>query len=70
MPPKRNQLHEKTINGQVFHWCGKCAAWTDHKTDKHPQSEEGNHIENEEIIGDDISSADQAHFITGASLNF
>ena len=68
IPPKRDQSHEKTINGQTYHWCGKCASWTDHKTANHPRAEEGNHVQDEDI-GDDASS-NQANFISGASLHF
>ena len=70
IPPKRNQPHEKTINGQTFHWCGKCAAWTDHKTENHPNAEEGNHVEDEQVIIGDDSSVNKAKYISGASLHF
>lgn len=70
IPPKRDQSHEKTFNGKTLHWCGKCASWTDHKTENHgTNAEQGNHAQ-EADIGDDSGSAAQANYVHGASLHF
>jgi uncharacterized membrane protein YgcG len=34
-PPKKGEPHEQTLNGKKVHWCGRCARWCDHATDKH-----------------------------------
>ena len=35
-PPKHGEKHEKSVNGRVFKWCGKCGNWTTtHDTSTH-----------------------------------
>jgi hypothetical protein len=37
IPPRRNEPHEKVIDGVKKFWCGKpgCRAWTDHSSSQH-----------------------------------
>lgn len=33
--PKAGEPHEKMIDGQKVHWCGRCSRWLDHTTEQH-----------------------------------
>ena len=36
-PPKPNEPHTRTRDGVTEYWCGKCARWGSHPTDKHDE---------------------------------
>lgn len=62
VPPKKDESHEKSINGKKLHWCGKpgCCKWGDHKTADHPATDnnanpQGNTVADD--IGDDSSAS-------------
>lgn len=70
VPPKRDEPHEKSINGKKLHWCGKpgCCKWGDHKTNDHPTSNSGNPQGNIiEDIGDDSTRTTKATQPTGSA---
>ena len=81
VPPKRDESHEKSINGKKLHWCGKqgCCKWGDHKTCDHPESNNDNNNNGNpqgnaaaEDIGDDSAAPSDnatAGFLGASSLS-
>jgi hypothetical protein len=59
-PPKKDEPHEKKVNGKTFYWCGKCTRWTTtHGTSQHRGKKKKG--ETNDSTGNEQANLAQAH---------